>query len=142
MAAARLLGEADRRLALVAAGQRGLALMGLAAETSDEPQLLVGGFTSVIDDSVQPIGLVIPPGFDAAAKTPLRMDVWLHGRGDTKTEIPFLIERMTKLGQYAPANTVVLHPFGRHCNAFKVCRRERCLRSDRTGQKPAAHRPR
>ena len=78
-----------------------------------------GGFISKIDDSVQPYGLVIPTGFDPTASTLLRLDVWLHGRGDTKTEIPFLTERMTKVGQYAPANTVVLHPFGRHCNAFK-----------------------
>ena len=26
---------------------------------------------------------------------------------------------MTRTGQYTPKNTIVLHPFGRHCNAFK-----------------------
>ncbi len=89
------------------------------SQRHDQPQLLVGGFVSVIDDSVQPYGLVIPPGFAVSDRKPRRVDVWLHGRGDTKTEIPFLIERMSKVGQCAPPDTVVLHPFGRHCNAFK-----------------------
>ncbi len=118
-AAIKLLDEAQRRLAAVVDQQRGLSLLGLAAQKTDQPQLLVGGFVSVIDDSVQPYGLVIPAGFDPAGEKPLRLDIWLHGRGDTKTEIPFLVERMTKVGQCAPADTIVLHPFGRHCNAFK-----------------------
>ncbi|TWU01151.1 hypothetical protein [Stieleria varia] len=117
-AAEKLLDEAERRIAAAKEGKRGLALIGLAEEKQDEPQMLVGGFVSNIDDSVQPYGLVIPAGFDRSKLT-YRLDVWLHGRGDTKTEIPFLTERMTKPGQYTPENTIVLHPFGRHCNAFK-----------------------
>jgi len=117
--AGALLDEAQRRLNAVAAGERGLRLLGLQDHLVDQPQLLVGGFVSTIDDSVQPFGLVIPANFDASASAPWRMDVWLHGRGDTKTEVPFLVERMTKVGQYSPPQTVVLHPFGRHCNAFK-----------------------
>lgn len=117
-AAGKLLDEAERRLAAVARGGRGLRLLGLSQTKTDAPQLLVGGFVSKIDDSVQPYGIVIPGGF-APNHKPWRLDVWLHGRGDTKTEVPFLTERMTKVGQYAPADTIVLHPFGRHCNAFK-----------------------
>lgn len=117
--AAILLDEAERRLDAAKAGDRGLRLLGLSGETSGDPQLLVGGFTSRIDDSVQPFGLVIPSNFVESETSPSRMDVWLHGRGDTKTEVPFLRERMTKAGQYTPAETIVLHPFGRHCNAFK-----------------------
>ena len=113
-----LLDEADRRSKLVKSGASGLELMGLSDQPSDERQLLVGGFKSSIDDSVQPFGLVIPAGFDPGAG-PHRLDVWLHGRGDTKTEVQFLHERRTKAGYYAPENTIVLHPFGRHCNAFK-----------------------
>lgn len=117
--AAKLLDEAQRRLAAAANGLRGLRLLGLANARSDQPQLLVGGFKSKIDDSVQPYGLVVPAGFDPNDSADSRLDVWLHGRGDTKTEIPFLNERMTKVGPYAPRDTFVLHPFGRHCNAFK-----------------------
>ena len=116
--ASTLLDDATRRLSAVQRDVRGLALLGLADAVQDQPQLLVGGFRSSIDDSVQPYGLVIPANYlDEGVAT--RVDVWLHGRGDTKTEVPFLRERMTKVGLYSPEKTIVLHPFGRHCNAFK-----------------------
>lgn len=117
--ASELLDLAESRLADVRAGRRGLRLLGLSDETLDEPQLLVGGFQSRIDDSMQPYGLVIPAGHAPDDRSPKRMDVWLHGRGDRKTEVQFLSERLSKPGLYTPADTVVLHPFGRHCNAFK-----------------------
>ncbi|MGB0758731.1 MAG: prolyl oligopeptidase family serine peptidase [Rubripirellula sp.] len=113
-----LLNESERRLDAVELGDRQLKLLGFRPEKGNQPQLLVGGFRSKIDNSVQPYGLVIPVGYQGP-DTPYRTDVWLHGRGDTKTEIPFLHERMTRAGQYTPKNTIVLHPFGRHCNAFK-----------------------
>ncbi|OUX51476.1 MAG: hypothetical protein CBE43_03110 [Rhodopirellula sp. TMED283] len=113
-----LLDESERRLKAVKKGDRQLRLLGFRQEKRNKPQLLVGGFRSKIDDSVQPYGLVLPVGYEGS-DTPYRTDVWLHGRGDTKTEIPFLHERMTRAGQYTPNNTIVLHPFGRHCNAFK-----------------------
>ncbi|MGI9472409.1 MAG: prolyl oligopeptidase family serine peptidase, partial [Rubripirellula sp.] len=116
--ATKLLDEAARRLTAAKSGERGLRLLGLAEVASDQPQLLVGGFRSSIDDSVQPYGLVIPARYVNDDK-PRRVDVWLHGRGDSKTEVPFLHERMNKVGLYSPADTIVLHPFGRHCNAFK-----------------------
>lgn len=116
----RLLDEAARRITAAKTGVRGLRLLGFDASKNTAPQTLVGGFISRIDDSVQPYGIVVPAGFTIdQSKTPQRMDVWLHGRGDTKTEVPFLTERMTKIGQYSPEGTFVLHPFGRHCNAFK-----------------------
>lgn len=116
--AAELLNESERRLKAVKQGDRQLRLLGFREENIDEPQLLVGGFRSNIDNSIQPYGLVIPIGYEGT-DTPYRTDVWLHGRGDTKTEIPFLNERMKRAGYYTPNNTIVLHPFGRHCNAFK-----------------------
>ncbi|MGI9470528.1 MAG: hypothetical protein ACR2NZ_03270, partial [Rubripirellula sp.] len=61
--ATKLLDEAARRLTAVESGERGLRLLGLAEVASDQPQLLVGGFRSSIDDSVQPYGLVIPANY-------------------------------------------------------------------------------
>lgn len=110
---------ARRRIELAREGKRGLDLLGHGKASSSEPQLLVGGFVSAIDDSVQPFGLIVPAGYDPNEDRSYRLDVWLHGRGDTKTEVPFLVERMTKKGYYTPEDTFVLHPFGRHCNAFK-----------------------
>lgn len=117
--ASQLLDEADRRLQAVSDGKRGLELLGYQNGAIDRPQFLVGGFRSEIDDSVQPYGIVLPAGFVIDRDHKHRLDVWLHGRGDTKTELAFLDERMKKPGQYTPSETVVLHPFGRHCNAFK-----------------------
>lgn len=115
----KLLDEAERRLVAVAKGTHGLELLGFDPAETDTPQTLVGGFRSRIDDSIQPYGIVLPKNFQQNSQHPYRLDVWLHGRGDTKTEVAFLTERRARTGQYAPENTIVLHPFGRHCNAFK-----------------------
>ena len=79
--------------------------------------LVVRGYTSRIDDSPQPYGLVIPENYDGSKPVPLY--VWLHGRGDKNTDLHFIVERMTKVGQIAPPGAIVLHPFGRHCVGFK-----------------------
>ena len=115
----KLLDEAERRIVAVAKGFRGLDLLGVNPNSVETPQTLAGGFQSQIDDSIQPYGIVLPKNFRQDAEHPYRLDVWLHGRGDTKTEVAFLTERFSKPGQYAPDHTIVLHPFGRHCNAFK-----------------------
>jgi len=117
--AARALAIAGERLSAVKAGKRGLDLLVIGSSGKDQGRTLAGGFVSDIDGSVQPYGLIMPtPTFDAGGKT-LRLDVWLHGRGDTHTEVPFLLDRLSKIGEYSPTGVVVMHPFGRHCNAFK-----------------------
>ncbi|MCD6049675.1 MAG: hypothetical protein K0Q55_1078 [Verrucomicrobia bacterium] len=80
--------------------------------------LVVRGFVSKLDGSVQPYGLVVPPSFKPGNK-PMRLDFWLHGRGDTLNEISFIEGRQKSVGEFAPENTFVLHPYGRFMNAFK-----------------------
>lgn len=77
------------------------------------------GFYSKIDDSPQPYGVEIPEGLEyKAKKTPLW--IWLHGRGDTATDLAFVYSRLkAKAGQFQPAGTIVIHPFGRYCNGWK-----------------------
>jgi predicted esterase len=79
--------------------------------------LSVRGYRSSIDGSAQPYGLVVPKDHDFTKPCPLY--VWLHGRGDKNTDLHFLYERATKVGQIAPPNAIVVHPFGRHCVGFK-----------------------
>lgn len=79
--------------------------------------LLVRGYRSRIDDSAQPYGLVIPEDVDLTK--PLPLYVWLHGRGDKQTDLYFIHERERSIGQIAPRDAIVLHPFGRHCLGFK-----------------------
>jgi pimeloyl-ACP methyl ester carboxylesterase len=81
--------------------------------------LSVHGFRSDIDDSLQPYGLVTPPSYSPNARGNWRLDVWLHGRGETTLELGFLHDRLTKPGEFTPRDTFVLHPFGRYCNAYK-----------------------
>jgi len=52
---------------------------------------------------------------------PVPMWIWLHGRGDTATDLPFIYGKLTakKPGQFQPAGTIVIHPFGRYCNGWK-----------------------
>lgn len=117
--AAKLLKTAEDRLVLLAAGKTGAELIGTPATPTDKPQLVVGGFTSKIDGSVQPFGLVLPAKTEFSTSRPLRLDVWLHGRGEKVSEIAFLHQRLNNVGEIAPENTIVLHPYGRYCNAFK-----------------------
>jgi hypothetical protein len=77
------------------------------------PGLVVRGYRSTIDDSIQPYGLVIPK------EAPRRLDVWFHGRGEKLSELSFLHQRRHQVGEFAPAGTVVLHPYGRYCNGSR-----------------------
>ncbi len=80
------------------------------------------GFYSKIDGSAQPYGVEIPDGLVyGEGKSPVPMWVWLHGRGDTSTDLHFVYGRLMskKPGQFQPKNTLVIHPFGRYCNGWK-----------------------
>jgi poly(3-hydroxybutyrate) depolymerase len=115
--AEQLLERGRGRLRLLVAGGQGAAL--LDASAAAQPSLAVGGFRSRIDGSIQPYGLVLPAGFDPADRTPRRLDVWLHGRGEKTSEVAFLAQRQTNVGEIAPPGAIVLHPYGRYSNAFK-----------------------
>jgi hypothetical protein len=81
--------------------------------------LVVRGYRSKIDGSVQPYGLVVPPSYRPGGRAH-RLDVWLHGRGENLTELNFLADRQRSRGEFTPADAFVLHPYGRYCNAFKL----------------------
>ena len=81
--------------------------------------LVVRGYLSKIDGSVQPYGLVVPASLAADAKKNRRLDVWLHGRDNNLTELKFISDRQRSYGDFTPPDTIVLHPYGRYCNAFK-----------------------
>ena len=104
----RLLDEAGRRLELISAGK---------TDWTNTTGLVVRGYRSSIDGSVQPYGLEIPEDFSPDRTTPLY--VWLHGRGDKTTDMHFIDQRQTRTGRIAPAGAIILHPFGRHCMGFK-----------------------
>jgi dienelactone hydrolase len=47
-----------------------------------------------------------------------RLDFWLHGRGETSRAV-VRQRRQKSVGEFAPADTIVLHLYGRFCNASK-----------------------
>ncbi len=114
----RLLAEATKRIEKLANQPQHRELVGVTT-SADKPQLIVGGYRSRIDGSIQPYGLVVPAGWNPQDESPKRLDIWLHGRGEKSLELQFLDQRLQQIGQVSPANTFVLHPFGRYCNAFK-----------------------
>ncbi len=81
--------------------------------------LVVRGYVSKIDGSVQPYGLVIPMSARPDSAHKFRLDCWFHGRGETLSELNFLNDRMRNPGEFVPKDAIVLHLYGRYCNANK-----------------------
>ncbi|MDX2030756.1 MAG: prolyl oligopeptidase family serine peptidase [Blastocatellia bacterium] len=81
--------------------------------------LVVRGYLSEIDGSVQPYGLVVPASYRPEHPFQHRLDAWFHGRSETLSEVNFLADRQKNAGQFTPANAFVLHLYGRYCNANK-----------------------
>ncbi len=108
---------AKRQITL--ARERAQALREGSVPWNRQTGLVVRAYRSKIDDSVQPYGLVIPDTLDLNSATPLRLDTWFHGRGEKLTELSFIDQRLSNPGQFTPPNTIVLHLYGRYCNANK-----------------------
>ncbi len=102
------LAQAEERLALAEKNE---------APWTKQAGLVVRGYRSSIDGSVQPYGLVIPDKHDFTKPCPLY--VWLHGRGDKETDLHFIHGRARNKGDIVPANAIVVHAFGRQCLGFK-----------------------
>jgi len=97
--------------------QRAQDLANGSAPWTKASGLIVRGYVSRVDGSVQPYGLVVPASVTADAQRPRRLDIWFHGRGETLSEINFLSDRERSPGEFTPPDTIVLHPYGRYCNA-------------------------
>jgi predicted esterase len=108
-AAYRLLAEGAARARALARGE---------SPWTKQTELVVRGYRSKLDGSLQPYGLVVPESaFDGGKK---RLDIWFHGRGETLTELAFCEQRMRSVGEFAPPGAFVLHPYGRFCNANRL----------------------
>ena len=102
-----LLAEADRRITDLAA---------FRSPWLTATGFVVRGYYSDIDGSPQPFGLEIP---DNTPKTNAPAWFWLQGRGDTRTDLHFIHERMRKGGEFKPPGTIIFHPWGRYCIGYK-----------------------
>jgi len=81
--------------------------------------LVVRGYVSAIDGSVQPYGLEIPADWKPGEKAGRRLDFWMHGRGEKLSELDFIQQRLKSKGEFSPQGAIVLHLYGRYCCANK-----------------------
>src|SRR5947199_1447047 len=82
--------------------------------------LVVRGYVSKIDKSIQPYGLVVPPSYSPTAPHRWRLDAWFHGRDEALSEVNFIGARQRSPGEFTPRDTIVLHLYGRFCNASRL----------------------
>jgi len=108
--AQQLLAEGEKRAQQLLSGE---------APWTRETGLVVRGYRSRLDHTVQPYGVVIPPNYQASAPQATRVHIWFHGREEGLSEVNFLHRRLHDPGAFTPPGTIVLHPYGRYCNAFK-----------------------
>jgi hypothetical protein len=106
--------------AMLTQGQeRAQALRDGKAPWTTQTGLVARGYLSKIDGSVQPYGLVIPASYQPGPSQPYRLDFWIHGRGETLSELSFIDGVQKNPGQFTPPGAIVLHLYGRYCCANK-----------------------
>jgi dienelactone hydrolase len=107
-----------RRL-LALGSERAAQLRGGSAPWTEATGVIIRGYRSELDDSVQPYALVVPPDWKAQRGPARRLDVVLSGRNERRTELAFMAEREKTPGQIVPPGAILLYPYGRFCNATK-----------------------
>ncbi len=82
--------------------------------------LVVRGYVSKIDGSVQPYGLFVPASYKPDYPHRYRLDFWCHGRGETLSEMNFIAGCQKSAGPFTPPNAFVVQLYGRYCCANKL----------------------
>ncbi len=77
---------------------------------------VIRGYVSQVDGSVQPYSVTIPEGYGT---TPMRLDVVIHGRDATLTEVKFIHAKEVAKPTAKGNEFVVLEPYGRGNNAYR-----------------------
>ncbi len=98
---------------------RAKALLAGKSPWASATGLVVRGYRSRVDGSVQPYGLLVPKEWKAGDKSPRPLYHWLHGRSENLTELAFISARMKKPDDFAPDGAFVLSLYGRFCCASK-----------------------
>ena len=99
----RALDLGDRRAALLVRGEHPWTTATGNVER---------GYRSKVDGSIQPYRVVVPKGYDDQSRT--RLDVILHGRDNTLSEVRFL-DRFSR----EESAGLLLHVYGRGNNAYR-----------------------
>jgi len=90
---------------------------GRAPWTSEKGKRVAMAYRSRVDDGVQPYVVVVPEAYDPSR--PSRLDVVLHGRGATLSEVSFIAQAEQAKPAVAYPDRIELHVFGRTNNAYR-----------------------
>ncbi|MES2695052.1 MAG: prolyl oligopeptidase family serine peptidase [Verrucomicrobiota bacterium] len=112
--------EVARRL-LAAGKERAAQLRAGSAPWTEATGTVIRGYRSKLDNSIQPYSLTLPADWKRTGQPARRLDVVLLGRGEKRSELGFMAERerFNRKEDLAPADAIVLTPYGRFCNATK-----------------------
>ena len=77
---------------------------------------VIRGYYSQVDGSVQPYSVTLPEGYGTK---PMRLDVVIHGRDATLTEVKFIHAKEVAKPTAKGNEFVVLEPYGRGNNAYR-----------------------
>lgn len=115
--AKQVLNEGKSRATELAKATPATATAQLSWTRLDGPsRMIVRGFRSKLDGSVQPYGIVRPELIASGH----RADIWCRGRSEKGLELQFIATRMTNPDPMPEPGVFMIHPFGRYCNANKL----------------------
>ncbi|MGE3821360.1 MAG: alpha/beta hydrolase-fold protein [Isosphaeraceae bacterium] len=80
---------------------------------------VIRAYTSKVDGSVQPYAVIVPEGLEFGPENRARLDVILHGRNQTLSEVRFIATHDGKPAPPSAAGKITLHVFGRTNNAYR-----------------------
>jgi pimeloyl-ACP methyl ester carboxylesterase len=82
-----------------------------------ESKFTVRGYRSKLDGSIQPYGVAL----HSKDRPPVaRHDVWCRGRSEKGLELQFLAKHLKNPDPLPQSAGIMIHPFGRYCNANKL----------------------
>ncbi len=115
-------GNVGQALALLKEGEaRADALQAGKTPWLQQTGVALLGYRSEVDDSVQPYQVSIPTDYAFTNPKPLRLDLFLHGRGGNLNEIAFLRGTGWVKGNFGaqPPTGFALYPYGRGNNGWR-----------------------
>lgn len=115
---------ADARRAIEQGLERAEQLKEGKAPWTTQIGLVPRAYVSKIDGSIQPYGLVVPQSYSPSGTHKYQLNIWLHGNHNKWSELVFLRKKQSwgERGDlvFMPPDMIVLHPYGRFCNPYRV----------------------
>jgi hypothetical protein len=79
------------------------------------------GFVSALDDTVQPYGIYLPPGYSEKAPRRWRLDNWFHGRSERQSDMVFIdnVIQNRNGSPFVRPDALLLQPYCRYSNGCR-----------------------